>query len=225
MRHSLLLISITLIFSFNLIAQDLKFGKVSKEELQEKFYPQDTSANAAVLFKNRETYYVYNQNMGWALHTRVHERIKIYNKNGFDAATKKVRLYTDKGENENISIKAYTYNLENGKIEKTKLEKDDIFTEEISENWESRNFTLPNLKDGSVVEWEYTIDSPFYSYIDDVICQYEIPIKKLEVSIKVPEFLEFKVTPSAYYPITFKVGNDTKVVQLFRKESEQPAIW
>jgi hypothetical protein len=217
MRHSLLLISITLIFSFNLIAQDLKFGKVSKEELQEKFYPQDTSANAAVLFKNRETYYVYNQNMGWALHTRVHERIKIYNKNGFDAATKKVRLYTDKGENENISIKAYTYNLENGKIEKTKLEKDDIFTEEISENWESRNFTLPNLKDGSVVEWEYTIDSPFYSYIDDVICQYEIPIKKLEVSIKVPEFLEFKVTPSAYYPITFKVGNDTKVVHYSEK--------
>ena len=32
-------------------AQDYKYGKVSKEELLEKFYPLDSSANAAVLYK------------------------------------------------------------------------------------------------------------------------------------------------------------------------------
>lgn len=217
MRHSFLLIALTLIFSFNLTAQDVKFGKVSKEEIEENNYPQDTTANAVVLFKSRESYYSYSDNMGWILHTKVHERIKIYNKNGFDSATKKVRLYADNGENEIISIKAYTYNLENGKIEKTKLEKDGIFSEEISENWQSRNFTLPKLKEGSVVEWEYTIESPFYNYIDDVICQYDIPIKKLEVSVKVPEFLEFKVIPSAYYPIAYKVGSDSKMVNYSEK--------
>ncbi|MFD1314545.1 DUF3857 domain-containing protein [Namhaeicola litoreus] len=217
MRNSFLFIAFTLIISFNLIAQDIKFGKISKEELEEKFYPQDTSANAVVLYKNRESYFTYNDNMGWILHTKVHERIKIYNKNGFDSATKKVRLYFDNGENESISIKAFTYNLENGKVEKTKLEKDGIFSEEISEKWESRNFTLPNLKDGSVVEWEYTIDSPFYTHIDDVICQYKIPIKKLEVRVKVPEFLEFKVTPSAYYPISFQVGSDSQTVNYSEK--------
>lgn len=225
MRYSILHIALTLIFSFNLTAQDIKFGKVSTEELQEKFYAQDTSANAVVLFKNRESFYSYRDNLGWMLHTKVHERIKIYNKNGFDSATKKVRLYLDNGENETISIKAYTYNLENGKVEKTKLEKDDIFSEEISKNWESRNFTLPNLKDGSIVEWEYTIESPFYNYIDDVICQYDIPIKKLEVSIKVPEFLEFKVTPSAYYPIAFKVGSDSKMVNYSEKVRTTSSNW
>lgn len=45
-----------------------------------------------------------------------------------------------------------------------------------------------------------------------MICQYDIPIKKLEVSIKVPEFLEFKVTPSTYYPIAYKVGSDSQIV-------------
>ena len=138
MRYSFLHLALTLLISFSLSAQDIKFGKVSKEELEEKFYHQDTAANAVVLFKNRESFYSYRDNLGWILHTKVHERIKIYNKNGFDSATKKVRLYTDKGENEIISIKAYTYNLENGKMEKTKLEKDDIFSEEISENWQQK---------------------------------------------------------------------------------------
>ena len=39
-------------------SQDFKFGKVSKEELQEKFYPLDSTANAAYLYKKRSTSYL-----------------------------------------------------------------------------------------------------------------------------------------------------------------------
>ncbi len=202
----LLFISLLIITSVTL-AQDVKYGKVSKKELEEKFYPQDTSANAVVLYKKRRTYYEYTGTSGWSLITVVHERIKIYNKDGFENATIKVPIYGRSGKNEMFGVKAYTYNLESGKVEKTKLSKSDIFDEEITENWTSKNFTMPNLKEGTVIEWKYTITSPYYSNISDVICQYDIPIKYMEFKIKIPEYFVFKYLPSRYYPIKVDQSN------------------
>ncbi len=202
-KTTILLVTI-LFFSLISTAQEVKFGKVSKKELGEKFYPGDSSANAVVLFKKRRTYYIYSSTSGWTIKTEVHERIKLYNKDGFENATKKVRLYKQGGENEDFSVKAYTYNLEGNKIIKTKLEKSGVFDEEINKYWRSRNFTLPNLKDGSIIEWRYSISSPFTTSIDDVICQYNIPIKYLDVRIQIPEFFDFKFIPSRYYPLKIK---------------------
>lgn len=72
----LILTSLIILLSITSQGQNVKFGKVSKQELQEKFYSNDTSANAVVLYKKRRTNYVYNQNSGWELKTEVHERIK-----------------------------------------------------------------------------------------------------------------------------------------------------
>ena len=202
MKIRIALVLITILFvTPNITAQEVKFGKVTKKELEEKFYPNDTTVNAVVLYKKRRTYYDYDGTTGWVVKTEVHERLKLYNKDGFQNATKKVRLYTQGGNDEKFSIKALTYNLEDEKVQKTKLEKSGIFKEEMSENWRSRNFTLPNLKDGSIVEWKYTIASPYYFNISDVICQYNIPIKYLDVKIQIPEYFEFKYLPSRYYPL------------------------
>lgn len=202
-KIALLLITVLFITS-NITAQEVKFGKVTKKELEEKFYPEDTVANAAVLYKNRRTFYELDADYHWVVKTIVHERIKIYNKDGFKNATKKVGLYSNGGDDELFSIKAYTYNLKGGKIEKTKLEKSGVFKEDMSKHWKSRNFTLPNLKDGSIVEWRYTITSPYYASINDVSCQYKIPIKYLYVKIQIPEYFEFKYLPSRYYSIKVK---------------------
>ena len=65
-----ILIAVALILIANqIVAQNFKFGKVSKEELEEKVYPLDSSANAAVLFKNRRTYFNYVQGQGFMVVT------------------------------------------------------------------------------------------------------------------------------------------------------------
>ncbi len=215
-----LLFAIVLFTSEKIKAQDVKFGKVSKEELEEKSYAEDPSANAVVLYKKRRTYYDYNSQMGWTLKTEVHERLKLYNKDGFEYATKKIRIFTTNGKDESLDVKAYTYNLENGKIEKTKLGKDGSFSEQINENWLSKNFTMPDLKEGSVIEWEYEISSPYYSNIDDVICQYDIPIKYLEAKVQIPEYFEFKYLPSRYYPITVNTSSTNKIYSISTKYRE-----
>ena len=209
-----LLFALILFATERINAQDVKFGKVSKEELEEKSYAEDPSANAVVLYKKRRTYYDYNSQYGWTLKTEVHERLKLYNKDGFEYATKKIRIFTTGGRDESLDIKAYTYNLENGKVEKTKLGKEGSFIEQINENWLSKNFTMPDLKEGSIVEWKYDISSPYYSNIDDIICQYDIPIKFLEAKVQIPEYFEFKYVPSRYYPINVKTSSTNKSYSL-----------
>ena len=75
---------IILFISFNAFSQDYRFGKVSKAELEESYNPTDSSASATYLYKYRKSYYAYVENKGFTLVTDVHERIKLYNQDGFD---------------------------------------------------------------------------------------------------------------------------------------------
>jgi len=222
---------IILIVINQITAQDYKFGKVSKEELQEKFYPKDSSANAAYLFKKRKTYIVV---FGGSvkLITEVQVRMKIYNQEGFDWATKKINLYGSiKSKSENVSnLKAVTYNLINGEIVKTKLDKENIFRDKKSLKLTQQKFTMPNVKVGSVLEWMYKIYSPYFYNIDDVIVQYEIPVKKYETKLVLLDWLNFNKRQKGYYPFKIKetvkfdhdFGTNEKVIEI--REEYVPAL-
>lgn len=176
-------------FSFS---QEIEFGEVSKEELSEKFYDKDSSANAVILYKERRTYYGANAS-SVELVTEIHERIKIYNKEGFDKATVAVNLFKTRSSKERISkIKAYTYNLENNKITETKLDKNQVFESDYSYNYKQVKFTMPNVKEGSVIDITYKITSPFTLSIDEVKLQYDIPIKLINAEVQTPDGYNFR---------------------------------
>ena len=194
-------------------AQDYRLGKISKKELQEKAYPLDSSAVAAVLYKERKTSFEYRDDVGFLLITEVHERIKIYKKEGYDWATKEISYYTPRsGKSEKVSISdAKTFQLINGKIESQKLNKKDIFTEKINKSWSQNKFSMPNLSEGCIVEWEYRIESPYKS-IEDVIVQYDIPIKKLICKIEIPEYYIYSIKQKGY--LTINAINSVKNSQI-----------
>jgi len=186
-------------FVFMGYSQEPKFGKVSKEELSEKAYPKDESANAAYLYKNRRTHFEYNQQEGFLMVTDIHERIKIYNKDGFDYATKKVNLYKDGSANEKLtSLKAMTFNLVNGKIEESKLKKEGEFKTELSKYIDQKSFTMPNIKEGSVIDYKYKITSPFISNVDEYVFQHDIPIKKIDAVFEAPEYFNYRVNTKGF---------------------------
>ncbi|MDB2462977.1 DUF3857 domain-containing protein, partial [Algibacter sp.] len=203
----IILVLVSFCFSLVTFAQDFKFGKVSNEELQEAINPLDSAANAAYLYKERYTYFEYVEDRGFQQITEVHERIKIYNQEGFDYATKQIRLYASAGSEEEISgIKGNTYNLVDGKIEDFKLTKNGIFESELSKYTNQVKFTLPNIKAGCVVEYKYKIESPFISKVDDFVFQDDIPIKKLEAKFEAPEYFNFKVNSKGYFSVVPKIN-------------------
>ncbi|MDT0559033.1 transglutaminase domain-containing protein [Ichthyenterobacterium sp. W332] len=172
--------------------QDFKFGKISKAELEEKVHPLDSTASAAVLYRKETVSFIYTQSDGFMQQREITERIKIYNKEGFDWATKKLYLYEGgSGSKEQLNgAKGYTYNLVSGKIEKEKLKKNGIFEEDFNEFTEINTITMPNIKEGCVIDYTYKIVSPFI-VIDDLIFQYDIPINRLEMSVSTPEYYAY----------------------------------
>ncbi len=196
------LLVIIILITSAVSAQDFKFGKVSKEELQEEVHPIDSSAAAAVLYRKRSVHFKYVLNQGFNVHINVHERVKIYNQSGFKHATVIESLYKNGGDKENLSeLKAFTYNLEGGAIKKQKLDKSGVFTTEASKNRSEKKFTLPNIKVGSVIEYQYKIVSPFFYSIDELVLQYDIPINSQKISIAVPEYFSFKPNVKGYLAV------------------------
>ncbi|WP_081211944.1 DUF3857 domain-containing protein [Salegentibacter sediminis] len=205
MKNSVLFILI-LLLGFPINAQNYKFGKVSEEEVAQTEHPTHKEANAAVLYRKQEVFYELHKQTGLTLITQIHERIKIYNKEGFDWANKEIKVYKNSSTEEKVSsIKAYTYNLVDGKLQEEKLNRRDIFEEETSRYRKTTKFTMPAVTEGSVIELEYTIRSPFITSIDAVPLQDMIPIDKLEVSLKIPEFFGFKVHYNPRSPLIFPI--------------------
>ena len=223
MKQSLKLLILVVLSVFYTRAQDYKFGKISEEELAEKYDPQDSSAVASVLYRDYKIRYEYNQSTGFEVVTDVRERVKIYKKEGFDYATVSERLYISDAGSEKESfknLKAYTYNLVDGSIEETKLKGSDTFTEDVSKYYKEEKFTLPNVKEGSVIEYSYTVDSPFYYSIDEVVLQYDIPIRKQEIAIATPEYFVFKPNFKGYLQVSPKMSSKTGKISIQNKSRD-----
>jgi hypothetical protein len=204
------IILLFIVFCCQLQAQDFRFRKVSEEEVLQKSHPNEKEANAAVLYRSVRTYYDYSSN-GFLLVTDVHERVKIYNKEGFDWATKEILYYKNGSDNEYISgLKGYTYNIEDGKMKEEKLKKDGIFDSELTKYQLSTKFTMPAVTEGSVIEYEYSLSSPFVTSIDDIKLQYTIPIDQIEVSVTIPEFFGFKKHSNPRSPLYLKIDESSK---------------
>lgn len=208
MKNSILVLFVISQFSF--FAQDYKFGKVSKAELEERFYPLDSTADAAYLYRSRRTYYNYVSNSGFQSITEIHERIKIYTIEGFDMATKSVAYYDPEiGNGQSVSsIKGYTYSLINSKVEKEKLSKKSIFKENKNKYYSLKKITMPNIRIGTVIEIKYKLVSPYANSIDDLQFQYGIPVKKLDYKIEIPEYYIFNKRSKGFYFI--RMNKDSK---------------
>lgn len=181
--------------SFDIQAQRYELGKVTIDELQEKMHPADSSAPAAILFKKGKTVFNYNGKTGFsAIHT-YEFKIKIYKKEGLKWANQKVRYYVGyQNLNEELLTfsNAVTYNLEDGKIEKTKLGNQALFKKTINEYWNEKSITFPNVKVGSVIEYKYVLKSENIVQFPDFDFQYSIPLNYFEYKTEFPEFYIYK---------------------------------
>ncbi len=208
MRLSYLsILFIALISSSTLLAQDYNFGKVSVEELKQTAHPVEPEANAAILFKEEVAKFKQSESTGWYIETDVFERIKIYNKDGFDYATKMISLHQGNGSNDEdiFGLKAQIFTLVGGKAEKVKLKNSDVFEEEISDYRKEIKFTMPNVKPGDVIDIKYTHKSPYLSNVEEFKLQQRIPVDHYKMSFAAPEYFKYQAHQKGF--LNYKVNN------------------
>ena len=190
-------------------AQKYELGKVTIAELEQKFHPNDKEAEAAVLFEKGETRMEYNEMNGFVIITETEIKIKIYTKEGYDWATKAVSYYVAQNPKEKVSFsKAVTYNLVNGVIEKTKLKSEGEFDEKVNKSWAQHKITMPNVKEGSIIEYKYIIESPYTTNFPTWSFQNSIPVDHSEYRTLIPEYFTYNTNTKGY--LSPKVSRDSK---------------
>lgn len=195
---------VTIFACFPLAAQEFELGNVTKEELLQKNHPSDPEAEAAVLFEKGHSYFAI-QDSRWVIVTEVKKRIKIYSKEGAKYADVSVPYYMSKGIKENVVFSdAITYNLSGDAIVKTKLDKAAVFVRDISKTRKVKWLIMPNVVEGSVIEYRYVIKSPYIFSIPEWYFQSRIPVNSSEYTVAIPQMFDYNLIKNKYLPIREK---------------------
>jgi len=178
-----------------LSAQDklnIKFGKIAPEDFDLSKNKVDTGASAVIIADIGNTSFIGNAKGDFSLIFKRFKRIKIINRNGYDVAKESIYVYANGADEEKLTdLKAVTYNLENGKVTETKLDEKSIFTDKIDKYRSKKKFTLPAVKEGSIIEMAYTIKSDFYTRLRSWNFQWEYPCLWSEYQVTIPQFFHY----------------------------------
>jgi hypothetical protein len=165
---------------------------ISQEELDLRSYEKDKEAEALILFDIGESVF-FEAKEGYDIRFTRMKRIKIFKTAGIDFADITIPFYTDGiGKTEKIvSISAVTVNVENNQPVRKNLDPSTIYEVTINERWKAKRFTFPDVKEGSIIEYSYVLETPFHFNLPDWEFQDLIPTVYSEYTAKIIPFYEY----------------------------------
>ncbi|PHS53069.1 MAG: hypothetical protein COB01_05860 [Lutibacter sp.] len=185
-----------------------------------KRYNLDTTANAVILLDLGTTEFVnkideVTQTRRRVVSSKYYQKIKIFNKSEFKHATFAIPL----GKNSAIyNIKAIKHN----NLEKTYLDEKLIYEEQINEQKRIVKFTMPNLKAGSIIEVEYTVETPIRFNLTSWTFQSDIPVKFSQYKASIPGNYVFNRKLTGYLKLktnTSTIKRNCFIISLFERAS------
>jgi hypothetical protein len=174
-----------------------KFGLVSMKELKMQSFAEDTAAQAVILFD------VGKLSIGSGMEAASierHVRIKFFGTKDISRYSS-LAMYFYTGWQDIIELRAVSYNLENGRLVESKLERSGVFKERVTKYLSSIKFTLPNVKPGTVVEYSYTYKSDL-GILPRWQFQHTIPVVYSEFETFLPGTFNFKKDMQGFLPLT-----------------------
>ncbi len=164
-------------------------------------YPLDTTAEAIILSDYCEMKLADNRVNGLEYQRRV--RIKILRKSGYKWATVTIPFFSNgyRGKEFVRKIKGQTFNADGqGGVRITPLAEEAVFEEKESEKQYAKRFTLPDVREGSVIEYSYSVLSEFV-YLEDWLFQREIPVIHSECRLLLGAEYPYKIVLLSSSPL------------------------
>ena len=163
------------------------FPKFTESQLTLTEVPFEENADAVILHEEGFMHVV-----GGSYQLTVKRRIKILTEKGINQANISL-LYYSKNKIEKIGgVKGQTINLVNGAYVSTPLDSKDVFDVNVNELRSQTRFALPNVKVGSIIEYEYNLTSSSLYLIDAWDFQHDIPTLKSEFKSDIRAMLDYK---------------------------------
>lgn len=211
-RSILLSLLLILLFYNNLYCQDppIEWGVIPRSDLEMKSYPADSNASAVILCDYGQSNF---NNSLHIIYDRI-TRIKILNKNGYDKASVAIKLYTKGGEQSISDIEGITYSLDDkGQVVKKELDDDQVFEEEINDNYTLYKFTMPGITPGCIIEYRYKIQSESLWDMQDWTFQWDEPVEWSEYRVCFPQQIVYSGVTQGYD--TFFMKDRQNVSRMF----------
>ncbi len=187
-----------------------EFGVLKPAELEMKSCDYEPDAAAIVLFDCGESRFIQSER-GFILRFERHTRVKILKEAGFKYAEVEIPLYKGENESEIISeISGFTYNMEDDQLQKTPLNLTQVFKEDINKYYYAKKFAMPQIRVGSIIEYKYVVESPFYETFRDWEFQHDIPILHSE----------YKVGMIPFYTYQYRIQGLTKLTKFDKYEAQ-----
>jgi len=170
-----------------------KFETLLATDFSSKVYSIDSNATAVILADVGSTSFVGNKKGWFTMIFKRHERIRILKSPAMDLATVKIVLYRKDDDEESLEdVKATTYNEINGSVTATVLDRHDIFEEKLDKNHTEKKFTMPAVKEGSIIDIQYTIKSDFTFNLQPWTFQHvNYPCLWSEYEVAIPGLLNY----------------------------------
>ena len=205
------LIPFIIISTFKIaVAQDFDYGTVSNEDLEMKTYSKDTSAHAVVLREFGKTRIAIDNGDDIKLYFDYHVKIKILDEKGFDNGTVKIPVYNNRDNDsyENVDgIKGITYYTDDaGNMQQVELEQKKIYPEKVNKHLAIYKFAMPGLKKGCIIEYRYTIASPYWENLHTWEFQSDIPKMYSEYEVHIPAFWVYNASLKGALKLTKSSG-------------------
>ena len=166
-------------------------------------------SSGAIILSDYGSVHFIGNNKGWFSHVyQRHTRIRILDKKAFHLATVELRLFARNDDAEKAdNITAASYNFENGAVAETRLDKKDIFEDRKDKNHISLRFTLPAVKEGSIIEYSYTITSDYNFNLPDWEFQsINYPCLSSEYEVEIPQTLFYVVVRQGIHSFAIDKG-------------------
>ncbi|MCK5074786.1 MAG: DUF3857 domain-containing protein [Calditrichia bacterium] len=184
MKFKLLVVLMLGLFFISAFAEE-KWGKVSKEILQQETFSEDPEAEAIILFDIGEMNIVLIDNMFW-LEKKIHKRIKVITEDGKKHATVRIPFYY---EDKIRGLEAQVF-LPNGK--KIKMKGKEVHEEESGKT-RTKVFAIPGVEVGSVIEYKYTLKSDYLTNLEAWDFQDRIYTKLSRLTVYLPSGFSYNV--------------------------------
>ena len=188
------------------LVKNEKMGKPTQEELTLTQYEPDPEAKAVVLYSSTRVHYDIRGG-DFKLVSHFKKRIKVLSEDGKGQGDVEVVIYDNEENNSRDSfsgLKGTTFNIENGSTTKAKLSSDLKSEQRLDPYHMVKKFSLPNVRVGSVLEYEYEITSDNIYDIDTWYAQEDIPVFYTEYDVTVPEWFIFRTNQTGFYPLNGK---------------------
>jgi transglutaminase-like putative cysteine protease len=177
------------------------FGEVNLGHVTNNSFAADTSASAYVIHEYGNAF-VDPENAG-NLIFEYHTKIKILKQSAASYADIEIPLYKTEDREEIVRrILAKSYNADGKKLEETKLDQKTVFTEKNKKYYNVVKFAIPNVRAGSVIEYQYRIESPFFFNFRSWPFQAEIPKLRSEYHTSIPANYKYNITLRGFLKLT-----------------------